>query len=399
MKIAHVTTVDTSLRYLLLHQMQAIKEQGHEVYGISAEGEDVPVIEAGGIHHLAVPMTRAMRPLADLRSLIALTRVLRREKFDLVHTHTPKGGLIGQYAALFARVPVRVHTIHGLYFPGHVGPSVRKIFVLLERITMLFSQHNFSQNPEDIPVAIREKISAAEKLELIGNGIDISAFDPAKFPPEKRIAMRKSLGLAADHVVIGMVARLVTEKGYREMFEAARTIKAQDPNARFIFIGGFEPDKPDALKPGVLEEYGIADIAQLLGHRTDIPDLLAAMDIFALPSYREGFPRSPMEASAMGLPCIMTDIRGGRQVVEDGVTGIMVPAKDAKALTDALLTLLGDADKRARMGKAAREKALREFDEQVVFRTICKRYEVLVRELLGEASGTSRSHASPQATP
>src|SRR5262249_49804687 len=157
-KIAHVTTVDSSLRYLLLNQIQSIREQGHEVIGISAPGDDVSVLEKAGVRHVAAPMTRAFAPLADLNALFALWRILRREKPTLVHTHTPKAGLLGQYAALLAGVPIRVHTIHGLYFPGSMSPRARLAFVLLERITMLFSRYNFSQNPEDIPVAIREKI-------------------------------------------------------------------------------------------------------------------------------------------------------------------------------------------------------------------------------------------------
>jgi glycosyltransferase involved in cell wall biosynthesis len=386
MKIAHVTTADSSLRYLLLNQMKGIQERGHEVYGISEEGEEVPVLEAAGIHHLRAPMTRAFTPLADLRALVALTRIMRKEKFTLVHTHTPKAGLLGQYAALFAGVPVRVHTIHGLYFPGHMNPKARFAYVLLERITMLFSRHNFSQNPEDIPVAIQEKICAAEKLELVGNGIDISAFDPSKHPAEKRAATRASLGLSGDHLVIGMVARLVAEKGYHEMFAAAREIKAKEPRARFIFIGGFEPRKFDAIKAETLKEYGIDDVAQFLGHRTDVADLYAVMDVFALPSHREGFPRAPMEASALGIPCVVTNVRGCRQTVEDGVTGRLVPSRDAPRLAAAILELLGDAALRAQMGERAREKALAEFDEQVVFAKIQKTYERLLEAFQKEVS-------------
>ncbi len=381
MKVAHVTTIDASLRYLLLHQMQAIQAEGHEVFGISSDGEDVQVLVAGGIGHFSAPLTRAMRPLADLRALVALTRIMRREKFTVVHTHTPKGGLLGQYAALFAGVPVRVHTIHGLYVPGHASPRARFVFIALERITMLFSQHNFSQNPEDIPTAIREKISAPEKLELIGNGIDISAFDPALYSAEARAEKRRSLGLTPEHLVVGMVARLVTEKGYREMFQAAREIKAREPRARFVFIGQFEPDKPDAIEADALRENGIDDVAQFLGHRNDVPELLSTMDVLTLPSYREGFPRSVMEGAAMGMPTVVTDIRGCRQTVEDGVTGIVIPAKDASALARALLSLLADPVKRAEMGKAGREKALREFDERVVFERILRRYRTLLERV------------------
>jgi len=393
-KIAHVTTVDTSLRYLLLNQMQTIRASGHEVYGISASGDEVPVLESAGIRFIEAPMTRAATPLADLKALFTLWRIMRREGFTLVHTHTPKAGLLGQYAAALAGVPLRVHTIHGLYLPGHSNPKARFAYLLLERITMLFSHYNFSQNPEDIPVAIAEKISAPDRLEQIGNGIDISAFDPARQPAEKRARMRASLGLKEDDLVLGVVARLVAEKGYHEMFEAARLLKERVPCARFIFIGGFEPKKFDAIRESTLAEYKIDDVAQFLGHRTDVADLYAVMDVFALPSHREGFPRAPMEASTMGIPCVVTDVRGCRQTVEDGVTGRLVPARDPQALAGAIQELLVDPEKRARMGARARAKALREFDEQAVFERIVRAYERLLERY---APDVSRRPAAPPA--
>jgi glycosyltransferase involved in cell wall biosynthesis len=364
---------------LLLHQLQTLQDAGFDVTGISSAGADVPAIEQGGIRHVAVPMSRRYTPLEDLRSLIELWGVLRREKFDVVHTHTPKAGLLGQYAALLAGVPLRVHTIHGLYFPGHMNPRLRSAFVLLERITMRFSHHNFSQSPEDMSVAVDEKISRADRLELIGNGIDVRAFAPDLQPPAKRSATRRSLGLTDDHLVVGMVARLVAEKGYHEMFEAAARIHREEPRARFIFVGGFEPEKFDAIKQDTLTKWKIDRVAQLLGHRSDMPDLYAIMDVHVLPSHREGFPRSPMEASAMGVPSVVTDVRGCRQTVDHGVTGLIVPVRDPEALAGAILTLLRDESRRHGMGEAARQKAAREFDERIVFEKIRRTYERLLR--------------------
>jgi glycosyltransferase involved in cell wall biosynthesis len=143
-------------------------------------------------------------------ALVRLAWVLRRERVTVVHMHTPKAGLLGQYAAFLAGVPVRVHTIHGLYFPGKMKPCRRWLYVLLERITMLVSHRNLLQNPEDVPVATREKISRPERIEVIGNGIDLSTFDPEKYPPERRRAIRAGLGLDDSHQVVGIVARFVT---------------------------------------------------------------------------------------------------------------------------------------------------------------------------------------------
>ena len=350
LKVAHITTVDLSLRYLLLNQLRAIEKAGFDVSGISAPGPDVPFLVKAGLRHIAAPLSRSLTPLKDLVALTLLVRILRREKFDIVHTHTPKAGLLGQYAALLARTPIRVHTIHGLYFPGHMTPKTRWKYVLLERITMLPSMRNFSQNVEDVTTAIEAGISRADKIELIGNGIDLTTFAAENVGAQRRSEIRRSLGLNDEHKVVGMVARLVVEKGYLEMFEAVKAIKHKAPLARFVFIGEVADFKSDALSPERLTELGIADVAQFLGHRSDVRDLYGVMDVFAHPSHREGFPRAPMEAAAMGLPVVATDIRGCRQTVEDGVNGYLVPLREAEALAERLLELLADAGLRRRFG-------------------------------------------------
>ncbi len=380
LRVAHIAASDMTLSTLLLNQLQRFRDAGYEVVGISSRGPHVEQLDRAGLPFFEIPLTRTFGPLADLKAFVALYRLLRREKFDIIHTHTPKGGLLGQYAALFARVPIRVHTIHGLYFPGFMRPEQRWIYVWLERITLAFSQYNFSQNPEDIPVAIEEHISRADRIEQVGNGIALGRFDPANVSTAERRAIRAELGLADEHVVIGMVGRLVEEKGYLEAFEAAARVAAGNPNARFIFIGGFE-DKPDAITRDALARFGIEHVAQLLGHRTDVERLYAAMDIFMLPSHREGWPRSVMEAAAMGLPCVVTNIRGCRQTVEPEVNGLMVPAKDPAALAAALERLVRSPADRARMGAASRGKALREFDEMRVIESIIAAYQRLGRTL------------------
>jgi glycosyltransferase involved in cell wall biosynthesis len=376
--VAHVTAADMTLRYLLLNQMCFIRQAGYDVTGISGSGPDVPVVEAAGVRHIAVPLTRRFAPWADLVALWRLYRVLRRERFTIIHTHTPKGGLIGQYAALLARVPIRVHTIHGLYFPGHMNPKRRWMYVLLERLQMRFSHMNLSQNPEDIPVAVAEKMSAADRIRLLGNGIDVVRFDPATQSAERRAATRAALGLAASHKVVGMVARFVAEKGYREMLRAAQILREKVPEVRFIFVGPVDSAKDDVLDARLVDEMGVADVAQFLGLQTDLPDLYAIMDVLALPSYREGFPRVPMEAAAMGVPAVVTNVRGCRQTVDHGVTGLVVPPRDADALAAALLELIADDAKRCRFGRAAREKALAQFDERRVFARVTDAYEELV---------------------
>jgi glycosyltransferase involved in cell wall biosynthesis len=202
------------------------------------------------------------------------------------------------------------------------------------------------------------------RLTVLGNGIDLGAFDPERVAASDTARARAELGAAGpDEVVVGAVGRLVREKGYPELFAAAARIDGTRPRVRFGVIGPDQPEKADGLSRRDRATAASAGV-RLLGHRDDVVPYYTAMDVLVLASHREGFPRAPMEASAMGVPVVATDIRGCRQAVDDGVTGILVPPRDPSALADAIRTLAGDAAMRARMGAAAREKAAREFDQR-----------------------------------
>jgi glycosyltransferase involved in cell wall biosynthesis len=378
-RVAHVTTVDLSLRYLLLNQLERIRDEGYEVAGISADGPDVAVIEAHGIPHFAVPMTRRFTPLADLRALWALTRLMRRERFDIVHTHTPKAGLLGQLAARLSGVPVVVNTLHGFYFHDDTDPLPRRFYIWMERLAARCSDSILSQNEEDIGTAIAERIAPPELLKWLGNGIDVTRFDRRRLSDASLQALREEIGLEADSRVVGFVGRLVEEKGILDLLEAAKSVAATVPEARFLIVGPYDEEKPDALRSDVAERYGIADRCRFLGMRDDMPELYALMDVLVLPSYREGFPRAPMEASAMGVPAVVTDIRGCRETVEPGVNGLLVPVGDVDALARALIELLTDEPRRRRMGEAGRAIAEERFDEQKVFERVLEEYERLLR--------------------
>lgn len=378
-RVAHVTTVDLSLRYLLLNQLERIRDEGYEVFGISADGPDVATVEARGIPHFAVPMTRRFTPLADLRALWALTRLMRRERFDVVHTHTPKAGLLGQLAARLSGVPVVVNTLHGFYFHEGTKPIPRRFYIWMERIAAKCSDVILSQNREDIATAAAEHIASPELLEWLGNGIDIARFDRRRLSNESLDALRDEIGLEPGAPVVGFVGRLVEEKGILDLLEAARSVVGAIPNVQLLIIGPYDEEKPDALRPDVAERYGLAGRCRFLGMRHDMPELYALMDVLVLPSYREGFPRAPMEASAMGVPAVVTDIRGCREAVEPGVNGLLFPAGDADALSRALVELLSDEEGRARMGAAGRAMSEDRFDEQKVFRRVLDQYERLLQ--------------------
>jgi glycosyltransferase involved in cell wall biosynthesis len=373
-KVVHVTTAAIALRYLLLNQLLSIQAAGFEVSAISSPGVDVPVLKAAGIHHIPVAMSRNMTPAADLLSLWRLYGVMRRERFTIVHTHNPKPGLLGQLAARMARVPVVINTLHGFYFHEHTPPFWRRFYILMEKTAARCSDVILSQNSEDIVTAVHEGICSPDLIKPLGNGIDIGRFDRRRLSPTLLAQKRAELAVPDDAPVVGFVGRLVQEKGILELMEAAVQIRRQVPDVRFLLIGPIDQEKPDALNPEVAGEYGLDENCIFAGLRDDMPELYSLMDVFVLPSHREGFPRAPMEASAMGVPAVVTDIRGCREAVEHGRNGCLVPLRDAKAVEVAVLDLLGDKEKARQMGQNGRRMAEERFDEQLVFTRVKQEY-------------------------
>jgi glycosyltransferase involved in cell wall biosynthesis len=373
-KLIHLTTVDMTLELLLGPQLEAFAEAGYDVIGVSAPGPFVERIEARGVRHIPLTSsTRDMSIAADLKSAAEFAGIVRRERPEIVHTHNPKPGVYGRVVARALRVPAVVNTTHGLYATPDDPLPKRAVVYGLERIAASFSHAELLQNPEDLPV-LRSLRIAQRKLTVFGNGVDLNRFRPQ---PEVRAAVRHELGLAEDAVVIGAVGRLVFEKGYAELFAAWPGVRAAVPNAELLVIGGADPEKSDALDQAALDAAAAAGV-RLLGMRSDVERLYQAMDVYVLASYREGFPRSAMEAAACGLPLVATNIRGCRQVIEDGVTGRLVPARAVAPLQEALIES-ASADVRAGWGAASLRKARAEFDQQHQIDTSLRIY----RELLG----------------
>lgn len=373
--VAHIATIDMAVKMVLLDQLVAIRDAGYRVIAVSAAGPDVPDIEARGIPHRAVSFTRRMTPIRDLASLVSLIRLFRRERPTIVHTHNPKPGLLGQIAARIAGVPIVVNTLHGFYFHEHMSAGRRRFWILLERVAARCSDLILSQNQEDIDTALSEGIvTDSRRIRHLGNGIDLARFHPSRFTAAAREEMRAGLGIAADAPVIGFVGRLVREKGILDLIEAVPAIRAAAPGAVFLFVGPADAEKSDGIDPAVIEQALPGDARRVLGRRDDMPEMYSIMDVFVLPSYREGFPRAAMEASAMGVPVVATDIRGCRDVVHDGVNGRLVRAGDPRRLAAALIEMLGDREAMARLGDAGVQVAARRFDQRRVFARVLEVY-------------------------
>ena len=380
-KVAHVSTVAASLHGLLLNQMSSLGEAGYEICGISSAGPEVPALAAAGITHFAVSISRNLSPFQDLSSLWNLWRVMRRERFTIVHTHTPKAGLLGQLAARLAGVPIVVNTVHGFYFHEKMKPAARRFYITFEKIAALCSDRILSQNKEDMETAIRERICPREKIRHLGNGIDLEQFAPGCVPAAEIARLRAEHALPEGTPVVGFVGRLAgRRKGFLDFMSAAREISAALPAARFLIVGSADTGKPDAVEPSIAGDYGIADRCVFVGHRgnDELPAFYALMNLLVLPSLFEGVPRVVMEAAAMGVPAVVSDVKGNREAIVHESTGLLVPLADVSALTAAILRLLRDPALTAQMGAAGRQLAVERFDERVVFEKVTDEYARLL---------------------
>ncbi|MEZ4294068.1 MAG: glycosyltransferase family 4 protein [Polyangiaceae bacterium] len=379
-KVAHITTIDLSLRFMMLNQLRYLMGAGYEISGISAPGEHARVVAEAGVHYIPVPMTRRVTPLADLLSLVKLIQVMRRERFTVVHTHTPKPALIGQLAARIARVPVVVNTLHGLVHREDTPRVKRRLLILLDTLCATMSDLILSQNPEDIETCVNERIAPREKLRFLGNGIDIRRFDPARIPAETTARLREELGIAPEDRVVGFVGRLVVEKGLLELVEAIDRVAEKVPTVRLLVVGPSGGEKSDAMSMEDARFDRVRRRAVFTGLRDDMPEVFSLMDVLALPSHREGYPRTPMEAAAMKKPAVVTDITGCRETVQHGVNGYLFPKGDARALAERIEELLLDTGRARAFGEAGRKLAEERFDELKVFQIVADAYRELLEK-------------------
>ncbi len=369
--VVHLTTTDMSLDWLLAPQLLAFQRAGYDVVGMSAPGRHVAHLGELGIDHVAVPtFTRSANPLQDVRAFGQVVRRLRRLRPDVLHTHNPKPGVIGRIAGRAARVPLVVNTQHGIWAQPDDRPLRRWPVYAAERVAAAFGDIELVQNTEDVATLVGRLRVPARKVRLLGNGVDLRRFDPDRVEPAARDRLRAEWGIREGEVVVLTVGRLVREKGIVELLEAARDLSVRGVPVRVVVVGPTDDDKSDAIDRSTFDDarrHGTV----LTGERTDMPECYAAADAFVTASWREGFPRSAMEAAAMGVPTVATDIRGNRQVVSDGETGLLVPVRDAAALAAAIERLAGDAELRVSMRRAAIAKAAAEFDqERVIERTL-----------------------------
>ena len=391
MKIIFFANTEWYLFNFRLSLAKALQAQGHEVLLISPPGEYGVRLQALGFRWEPLPMDRkSLNPLQELRLLAYLWRLYRREQPALAHHFTIKCVVYGSAAALLARVPARVNAVAGMGYVFTNGALKARLLRPVVRGLMKLVLNGrgarlILQNTDDMAAFAKAGLARPALTRLVkGSGVDLTRFVPRAQP-----AQAEQVSHQAQPTRVVLAARLLWDKGIAEYVEAARQLKAKGLPIHFLLAGAPDPGNPAAIPQATLNDWQAQGLIKLLGQVSDMAALFASADMVVLPSYREGLPKSLIEAAACALPLVTTDAPGCREVVTHEVDGLLVPVKDATALANAIERLHRDPALAGRLGQAARARALREFDERIVIRQTLAVYGELVGYLGAMPPGTA----------
>lgn len=378
MKILRITTVPISLNVLLKDQFAYVKKNGFEVITASADGIEVAtLVEREGVRHFTIPFTRVISPWRDFICLWSTIKLIRKEKPDVIHSHTPKAGLIAMMAGKICGVKYRLHTVAGMPLMEATGFS-KFILTITEFLTYWSATHVFP-NSLNLEKWIQGNFkSASRKLKVIGkgssNGIDTNYFQKSKEVVLLAAEFRETNNISQEAIVLCFVGRLVRDKGIEELVAAFNQLK--EPNTYLLLLGDYE-DQREPLNSTTKQEIQSNERILSVGFQSDIRMYLAVSDVFVFPSYREGFPNALLQACAMGLPCIATNINGNNEIIIPDENGLLIEAKSIEQLRIAIEKLCSDQLLRCKLGANARSSIL-EYEQENVWRLLLEEYRSLV---------------------
>lgn len=375
-KLIRITTVPLSLEKLLEHQLRFMS-QYYEVIAISS---DKPWLERIGekeqVSTYNVEMSRQITPISDLKALWRLYRFLKLGKPLIVHTHTPKAGIVGMLAAKLAGVPHRFHTVAGMPLMETTG-NKRKLLNFIEQLTYTCATAVFPNSKGLKEIILKEGFCEEQKLKVIGNGssngINTTYFDPALYSLDDVQTLKDDLGIDINDFIFLFVGRLVGDKGINELVSAFKKMNIQFPSTKLILVGPQE-QQLDLLLPDVIREIESNPSIVSLGYQSDVRPYYSISDILVLPSYREGFPNVVMQAGAMGLPCIVSDINGCNEIIIEGDNGLIIPTKNEKALLEAMIKFMKNKELLDELKANARKMIIDRYDQQYFWNLLLNEY-------------------------
>lgn len=379
-KLIRITTVPQSLRGLLKGQLKFMSENGFEVIGVSSPGEALNDVERNeGVKTVGIEMTRSITPLQDLKALVQLIQLFRKEKPQIVHTHTPKAGLLGMIAARLTGVPHRLHTVAGMPLTVATG-SKRQLLNQMEKLTYACATKVYPNSFGLEKIILDKKFTSPTKLKVIGkgssNGIDTSEFDPKKVSETTKKEIRKNLGIKEDDFVFLFVGRVVKDKGINELVQAFINLERNNTNCHLVIVGSYEKDL-DPVLPETEKQINNHPKIHAVGYKSNVIDYFAMADVLTFPSYREGFPNVVMQAAAMQLNCIVSDINGCNEIITNNENGWIVPVKDVEILTNRMQWCVDNPKESKAMGMKNREIMLSDYERSFVWKEIVKEYQKL----------------------
>ncbi len=378
LKLMHITTVPHTLHFLI-GQIGFMRRSGIDVQAVSSVDDKLDFfLSHEPIRHHEVTMERALSPFRDVVAMTRLWRLFRRERPTIVHAHTPKAGLLGMLAAFCAGVPVRVYHVHGLRFATLTGWK-RQLVVCCERVAcalatqVLCVSESARREAIDCGMVVPKKIKVLLRGSI--NGMDANErFRPERLPARERDTTRERLGLPGQATVIGFVGRLVKDKGIEDLAEAWKIVRKKHAHVHLLLVGDYEPQDPVSAAT----QQAFANDARVcrVDYDPDTPRLFQAMDLFCLPTYREGLPYVLLEASAMRLPIVATRVTGCVDAVMDGENGTLVAARDPAALAAAISRYLADPSLAQRHGDAGRRRVVRDFQPADMWAAVLRQYDI-----------------------
>lgn len=359
-KVLQICAVDLSVEHLLKPLILRQIADGQIVHIACAKGEMFENLVKEGFEMIEVPFVRAINLKDNYVSVLSLYKLMKKENYDIVHVHTPVAALLGRIAAKLAGVKKIVYTAHGFYFNEDMKKQQYLFYYWVEKIAArFFTDWLLIQSKEDYQLAINHKFMKKNQIIHLSNGVDVhEKFNPDHFSVNDGFKYREKLAIEQDAIVFLFVGRLVTEKGIHELLESFRKLRAENEKVVLLVVGANSKSEREHINAFQEEEK-----IYFLGTRNDINYLIHMSDVFVLPSYREGLPRSIIEAMSMGKPIIASNIRGCREEVFQGVNGILVEPKDTVQLKNALSTMCSNGELRTEFGGKSREIAVKHFNE------------------------------------
>jgi glycosyltransferase involved in cell wall biosynthesis len=385
-KLIRITTVPISLKTLLKGQSRYMSQNGFDVLGVSSSGNALnEVAENEKIAVYTVEMTRIISPLKDIKSLWNFYKLCKRERPAIVHSHTPKAGIIGMLGAKLAGVPIRLHTVAGLPLMEATGRK-RKLLDFVEKLTYSCATKVYPNSKGLYDFILENNFTAEEKLKVIGNGssngIDTTYFSAQAITQEQIITLKTGLGIHENDFVYVFLGRLVGDKGINELITAFNSplfSRGVEGEAKLLLVGPFETEL-DPLLPKTISTIESNPNIISVGFQEDVRPYFAISDCLVFPSYREGFPNVVMQAGAMDLPSIVPDINGCNEIIEDGVNGLIIPPKNSTALQKAMIKLVEDKELYKNLKSNARQMITSRYEQKLVWEALLMEYQTILQE-------------------